>query len=107
MLGAMARDGKRVPRDPQATYLWFHVAAIQAGSEAANYLRKDLADSKAALSPEQLSVAETSVYDWIQAHPHHDVFEFKDGLRASYFPMEEVYETDQGVMGTRKEPTAN
>jgi TPR repeat protein len=95
ILGVLARDGRRGPADHATACRWFTIAAQQGRSEIANVLNADLANCKAGLSPDEQRQAEQIAAGWVAAHPHQDIFEFADGAHKSYFPLMEVYATDQ------------
>jgi TPR repeat protein len=100
MLGVVARDGRRGPADLPAACRWFTIAEQQGGTETGHLLNVDLARCGTALSPEQRKQTEQAAADWIAAHPHKDVYVFEDGQQNNYFPLAEVYATDQAKIGS-------
>jgi TPR repeat protein len=92
-MGVLARDGRLMQQDPRAAYRWFRIAALQGGSPAESYLHGELA--RLAMCVPDSAAAEQEAAAWLQVHPNHDVFAFKEELNPKYFPIQEVYATAQ------------
>jgi uncharacterized protein len=89
VLGILARDGRRMPKDQRAAYRWFCIAVLQGGSPAETYLRPGLRRLAASL-PDAASV-EHEAAEWRQIHPNRDLFVYADEMNPKYFPIQEVY----------------
>jgi uncharacterized protein len=92
-MGILARDGRLMQQDPRAAYRWFRIAALQGGSPAESYLHNQLA--RLARTVPDSAATEQEAAAWLQVHPNHDVFAFKDEINPKYFPIQEVYATAQ------------
>jgi TPR repeat protein len=89
VLGLLARDGRLLPKDQRTAYRWFRIAALQGGSEAETYLRPGF--RQIAQSVTDTASADQEAAEWLQMHPHHDLFVLRNELK--YFPIQEVYAT--------------
>jgi TPR repeat protein len=92
-MGVLTRDGQLMQQDRRAAYRWFRIAALQGGSSAESLLHNEL-ERLARTFPDR-AAAEQEAAAWLQAHPHRDVFAFKNELNPRYFPIQEVYATAQ------------
>jgi TPR repeat protein len=92
-MGVLARDGRAMQQDQRAAYRWFRIAALQGGGPAESYLHDELASL--ARSVPDSAATEQEAAAWLQVHPNHDVFAFKNELDPKYFPFQEVYATAQ------------
>jgi TPR repeat protein len=92
-MGILARDGRLMEQDQRTAYRWFRIAAIQGGSPAESYLHDELA--RLARTVPDSGSTEQEATAWLQIHPNHDVFAFKDEINPKYFPLQEVYATAQ------------
>lgn len=68
VLGALARDGKWVPRDDRQAYLHFRVGAIQGGDQAKALAANDLERLSATISAEDRAKLDDQAQAW--AHEH-------------------------------------
>jgi TPR repeat protein len=91
VLGMLARDGRRMPKDQRAAYRWFCIAVLQGGSPAETYLRPGLRRLATSL-PDAASV-EHEAAAWRQIHPNRDLFVYTNEMNPKYFPIQEVYAT--------------
>jgi hypothetical protein len=91
VLGVLARDGRLLPKDQRVAYRWFRIAASQGGSAAEAYLRPELGRMAARVA--DTASVEQEASEWLQMHPHHDLFVFGNELNPKYFPIQEVYAT--------------
>jgi TPR repeat protein len=91
VLGVLARDGRLLPKDQRVAYRWFRIAASQGGSAAEAYLRPELRRMAARVG--DTASAEQEASEWLQMHPHHDLFVYGNELNPKYFPIQEVYAT--------------
>jgi TPR repeat protein len=91
VLGMLARDGQRMPKDQRVAYRWFCIAVLQGGSPAETYLRPDL--RRLARSVADSASVEQEAAVWRQVHPNHDLFVFANEMNPKYFPIQEVYAT--------------
>jgi hypothetical protein len=92
-MGILARDGRLMQQDQRAAYRWFRIAALQGGSPAESYLDNELARLKKTVPDSAATEQEAAA--WLQIHPNHDVFAFKNEINTKYFPIQEVYATAQ------------
>jgi TPR repeat protein len=93
VMGTLARDGRIVPKDQRAAYRWFRIAVLQGGSTAQSHLLWEL--QRLATSMAETASTEQEATAWMQMHPNHDVFVYKNELNPKYFPIQEVYATAQ------------
>jgi TPR repeat protein len=91
VLGMLARDGRRMPKDQRVAYRWFCIAVLQGGSPAETYLRPGLRRLATSL-PDAASV-EQEAAAWRQIHPNRDLFVYANEMNPKYFPIQEVYAT--------------
>jgi uncharacterized protein len=94
VMGTLARDGRIVPKDQRAAYRWFRIAVLQGGSTAESSLHLELQRLATSMAAETAST-EQEAAAWVQMHPNHDVFVYKNELNPKYFPIQEVYATAQ------------
>jgi hypothetical protein len=80
-----------LPKDHRAAYRWFRIAVLQGGSAAETYLRPELKRMAKTVSDEASVKQEAE--EWLQMHPHHDLFVWGNELTPKYFPIQEVYAT--------------
>ena len=106
-LAILARDGQGRPADIGEAYQWFLIAAQQGGPKAQELAKNDLAVAKAKLDEAGRSAAETGVASWLLQHPHQDLYKVPGGLRADYYPMDEVYLSDIAALQLSKEANPN
>jgi TPR repeat protein len=93
VMGTLARDGRIIPKDQRAAYRWFRIAVLQGGSTAESSLHLEL--QRLATSMAETASTEQEAAAWVQMHPNHDLFVFKNELNPKYFPIQEVYATAQ------------
>ena len=91
VLGMLARDGRRTPKDQRVAYRWFCIAILQGGSPAETYLRPGLRRLAASLL--DAASIEQEAAAWQQIHPNRDLFFYADKMKPKYFPIQEVYAT--------------
>jgi hypothetical protein len=91
ILGILARDGRRMPKDQRVAYRWFCIAVLQGGSPAETYLRPGLRRLAASL-PDPASIQQEAAA-WRQTHPNRDLFVYANEMSPKYFPIQEVYAT--------------
>ena len=92
-MGILARDGQLMQQDQRTAYRWFRIAALQGGSPAESFLHNELA--YLANTVPDGAATEQEAAAWLQIHPNHDVFAFKNEINPRYFPILEVYATAQ------------
>jgi TPR repeat protein len=105
VLGMLTRDGRLIPKDQRAAYRWFRIAVLQGGSPAESFLRAEL--QRLATSVPGTASVEQEASAWLELHPNHDVFVFKNELNPKYFPIQEVYATAQTPSIDEKAVKAN
>jgi TPR repeat protein len=93
VVGTLARDGQLIVKDQRAAYRWYRIAVLQGGSPAEAYLHLEL--QRLATSVGDTASAEQEAEAWVQMHPNHDLFVFKNEINPKYFPIQEVYATAQ------------
>jgi TPR repeat protein len=103
VMGTLARDGRLVPKDQRAAYRWFRIAVLQGGSTAQSHLHWEL--QRLATSMAETASTEQEAVAWVQMHPNHDVFVYKNELNPKYFPIQEVYATAQAPNVEEKRQT--
>jgi len=92
-MGVLARDGRLMQQDKRAAYRWFRIAALQGGSPAESVLQGDL--TRLSMSVPGSAATDQEAAAWLQVHPNHDVFAYKNEINPKYFPFQEVYATAQ------------
>jgi len=93
VMGTLARDGRLIPKDQRAAYRWYRIAVLQGGSPAESYLHLEL--QRLATNLVETASVEQEAAAWLQLHPNHDLFVYKNELNPRYFPIQEVYATAQ------------
>lgn len=88
-LGLLASQGQGTPRDMSAAFRWFTIAARQGGAVAEAKVQGSLAQCAAELTADQQKQELAAAGDWMEQHPHTDLFVF-DGIRTQA-PVGEVY----------------
>lgn len=68
-LGALARDGRLMPANPQAAYLHFKVAQIEGGDNARAVVATDLSHLAAKLAPDVTKNLDQQAAAWVEKHP--------------------------------------
>lgn len=89
ILGVLSRDGRGVPRDSELSCVWFRIAVMQGGPDAQKLVGADLA--KCATSPPSLRAEENQrSVDWLELHPHANLYIYGDKLQKEQFPIAEI-----------------
>ncbi len=86
VLGILARDGVRMPKDATAAYYHFRVAAVQGGDAAARLLANDLRSLTNSLAQAQIDKQNANAADWLMAHKVALEYLFENGEDRSEFP---------------------
>jgi TPR repeat protein len=108
VLGILSRDGRLLPKDQNAAYRWYRIAASQGGSAAQAYLRAEMQRMATILA--NTASTEQEAAEWLQTHPNQDLFIYQNELNPKYFPIQEVYATahapsvDKEVGNQAKQP---
>ena len=98
VLGIFSRDGSQgFEKDAASAYRWFVIAEQQGGAEARQYLKTDVDKLKNGFSPDMVNQQNEIAAEWIQQHPHRDLFLFGAGRQRAYFPLAEVYAVGSGA----------
>jgi TPR repeat protein len=86
VLGVMAREGNRVPRNAGTAYFQFRVAVLEGGDEAERLLKNDLQVLTAQLDADHRAAIDAQAAEWHERH--HAVLEFvyKQGENETGFP---------------------
>ncbi len=70
VLGALARDGKWVPRDSRQAYLHFRAGELQGGEAASAVVKNDLQALSVKLSAKERMRLDEEASGWAQEHSH-------------------------------------
>ncbi|WP_433985205.1 hypothetical protein RBB78_00580 [Tunturiibacter empetritectus] len=97
MLGALARDGKRVPADSKAAYLHFRMAILQGGESAMSLVRYDITALTKKLGTQQAGALDSDANNWYQQHRTPLLFVFKDGDKRQRFPASALAVSTDGL----------
>ena len=97
VLGALARDGRGMPLDVKAAYLYFRIAVLQGGEEARPVVAADLHVLEARLSETERAELDTQADAWMKAHPLNLQFVYKDGSDAKQFPAFALAQPDEMI----------
>jgi TPR repeat protein len=68
ILGILYRDGQGTPKDKEAAYYHFRIAALQGGDKAATLLASDLAALKLDLDASNVAALDAKATSWTEGH---------------------------------------
>lgn len=95
VLGVLARDGHTVPADPALAAYYFHLAVLQGGDKAGQFLAADLTNLASALPPGVDSARAAQAGHAFQQHPLPMLYVLRENQQQKHFPLASV--TDYGA----------